>query len=474
MEKKKRYISYIFAVLLILGCIAMMYPKSRIIQSDTAWHIKVGEWICNNKSLPTEDSFSIHENLNFIAHEWLFDVVSYKIDSLCGTTGIIVFGITTVFIAMFYICIRSNHLYISSCIFFLMTVFNFYKPIMTIPDTLACLIFIMLAINLIDERRTIKKKVIINIILSLFLVNWHGGMMTASLIQGLYILGTMSFLHKENIRDYGILLFSSIICCFVNPYTIKIITYIAMINTTASSYITDWIPYSFPTLASIFIILGLIILTIIGYQKVQNKKVIELFLLFFYGVMLFRYTRSVNMFSYMLVFISSKYIYELKLIKYEMILKTLNITSRIIFVCISIFIIIAVSRNTSSIPRDFSDYIEEKYISEEMREKMKTATVFNTLDLSGFMIYEDIPVFIDGRIDPYTPEYNNPDIFMEFEYAINSSDYMNLLVKKYNIEYLLLKNNTITAELYKNSKYWNVEAKTEEAILLSWKGLKDD
>lgn len=59
--------------------------------SDTWWHVKVGEYIIQNRHVPDRDIFSWlrHEmDLPWTAHEWLSDVIFYLVHAAAGTVGL--------------------------------------------------------------------------------------------------------------------------------------------------------------------------------------------------------------------------------------------------------------------------------------------------------------------------------------------------------------------------------------------------
>ena len=52
--------------------------------TDVMWHYKTGEYIVLNKGIPPGDVFSWHTGLNWMCHEWLYDVGLYLLYSNFG------------------------------------------------------------------------------------------------------------------------------------------------------------------------------------------------------------------------------------------------------------------------------------------------------------------------------------------------------------------------------------------------------
>ncbi len=94
------------------------------------WHVKAGEYICQNGKIPTTDIFSWMRNqmvIPWTAHEWLSEVILYLLYHSLGEHGIFLFFFVLAFIcyALVYGQIRSHikNNYVFSCIFlFLFTV----------------------------------------------------------------------------------------------------------------------------------------------------------------------------------------------------------------------------------------------------------------------------------------------------------------------------------------------------------------
>ena len=89
----------VFTNLVILGVaiVAIVYAFSTGISgNDFWWHIKVGEWVCANGSVPNRDVFSWYASgrqLPWVAHEWLSDVLLYWVHNLAGNLGVFLLSV---------------------------------------------------------------------------------------------------------------------------------------------------------------------------------------------------------------------------------------------------------------------------------------------------------------------------------------------------------------------------------------------
>jgi hypothetical protein len=77
-----------------------------------------------------------------------------------------------------------------------------------------------------------------------------------------------------------------------------------------------------------------------------------------------------------------------------------------------------------------------KFLKEQIKEK---ELVLNNYGWGGYMIYNDMKVFMDGRADVYMKQFNpSTNVFNEF---VQTTDLKKLEgnIKKYNIEYIIEK-----------------------------------
>lgn len=114
--------------------------------------------------------------------------------------------------------------------------------------------------------------------------------------------------------------------------------------------------------------------------------------------------------------------------------------------------------NISSYPVDASAWIKENL-------DYKNIKLFNDYNYGSYLMFEDIPVFIDSRCDLYTPEFNGTynkekkkfegkDIFSDYINISTISTYYENKFKDYGITHVMLKvNSKLKMLLEKDSNY---------------------
>lgn len=337
MNGRSILIIFLFLILTLFS----FFITSKWLDPDFGWHLRTGELILE-RGVPQVDWYSYTmPDFPWIDHEWLTDVLIFKIHSLFGPQILLLFFLIISTIA-FFISIRSRYLwyclpplfigYFASLPFFgarpqLLTVF-FAAILIKILDSFLAnpasrLIY---PAPCVEAKRSTQKlsqgylaKTFSKLwdiprcgiyfcpILFLIWVNLHGGFFAGLFI--LFLILILEIFKKTNIfkqitswkrlsgqnfqkhssREIVILLIVSAVSCLatlINPYGIRI--YEEVFRTIGDSYlsfhIAEWLPL-FSTGLSVFGILYLSLflgLLIPQYKKIElNKLILSIIFLIF-------------------------------------------------------------------------------------------------------------------------------------------------------------------------------------------------
>ena len=90
----------------------------------------------------------------------------------------------------------------------------------------------------------------------------------------------------------------------------------------------------------------------------------------------------------------------------------------------------------SSYPVEAAEFIKNNLDVENIR-------LYNEYNYGSYLLFQDIPVFIDSRADLYTPEFNmqNKDIFSDFMNISSVNSYYENLFEKYNFTHIMMYKN---------------------------------
>ncbi len=65
-----------------------------VLDSDVWWHLRVGQWVCEHRTVPANDPFTWYgRDRPWIAYSWLFEVALYALYAWLGLAGIIVYRV---------------------------------------------------------------------------------------------------------------------------------------------------------------------------------------------------------------------------------------------------------------------------------------------------------------------------------------------------------------------------------------------
>ncbi len=114
-------------------------------------------------------------------------------------------------------------------------------------------------------------------------------------------------------------------------------------------------------------------------------------------------------------------------------------------------------------PKAGADYIDESTYPVEavqwLKENLNIEEIrlYNEYNYGSYILYQDIPVFIDSRADLYTPEFNkedDKDIFTDYIQTSSAGRYYEDTFDKYEITHLLIPSNTkINLFIRKDANY---------------------
>lgn len=452
MFKTERQKQIILAVLGLLGFISLLYARSAILISDTAWHIKVGEWIIANKAIPKFDSFSLlssNLDLNFMAHEWLFGVLIYGVDTFFSLNGLCLVTMLGVFLSYLCVVLKSKSIISALVISVLFIFFGFTGSMTCRPSTFSGVTLVLMGYIFANESNLVKRSITLSVLM-LFLANFHGGYATIALVQYCWILLCKSIIMKKIDKLMLLTILLSFVISCINPYGFSIHKYLFIMSADISAMSTDYTPLSLTNVCQIFMVVLVFTVVILGYIKSKEKNVLDLLIVGMYLVMVIRYERMLDIFNYAFILYMSRYF----VIKKEK-----------VGVCIAIFSLVFALINLRLPNKTTEAYIRENIIGEDVYTELKGSRFYNTIGSGGYLIYLDEKPFLDTRTDVYIEEFGNPNLY-ELGYKAQYSDsLMYNLTEKYGLELLLLGRNNLSNQIFEASVKWEVATTSENYIV---------
>lgn len=467
MKKNKLFILFILLFISICLFLLIFYG----IEPDYFWHIKAGEYMFKNGVL-THDVFSwVLNGKYWMSHEWLFEIIIYSFKLLFGKYHTIIYCFISLLslLSIIFIHNRKNITKNVPYTLMYMTLFAIvsFGFIQARPHMIS-FCFIALTIWFLNDlyKNENSKKIYFLPLIAILWANIHGGSSNLTyifafifLFSGLFSIKFKNIesnkLTKKQIYKYLIVIVLCMlgICINIHGFKMFIYPYENMLDSMMMGNINEWQPTTFTDVFnySYFIFIAMVIIIIFfSNKKIRLIDCLLLVATAFLGI------KSLRFWLYcpiVMSFVIFDYFDERKLDKG---------TSLVVSIII-IGLIGAFAFNFRSITNvEYEIYLNKKVIKILKDEKPKR--LFNMYDYGGELVYNDIPVFIDGRADLYS-KYNLGD----YLYIVNCNDNYDSLIDKYDFDYLLvskkyelykyLNNDEEYEELYKN-KYLVLYKKT--------------
>lgn len=470
--------AYIIAVIFALR---IFLERIKINDTDFFWHVKTGEWVWQHKTVPHFDVFSWlshSEKLIWVAHEWLADVGMYLLHQIGGLTLIsytTFFLFTTLIILSIYyskLQIRKIDyldetgkglllIFISLIITVLWNKFDTPRP--------QILSFVLLVTNLILLE---KKKNWWSVIVAVLGINLHGGFWPLFFGVNAYYL-----LPQKEWKPLLVIFAAT----FINPngYQTFMYPFYGLMDNTMSTQIVEWLPVSLFKESSgmllSFILLGMVLIpkkkidlwnslmiVVCSIQAIRGLRfilfmpllVLPVFITFIDYERIYNWLhKSINKLPKIIVAepkVVDEQINDEKLTT-EQVVENKQSTASLLTIVnlfgIAICLAMSVGVVTKTIKLDGNIVSQQMPIAAVKYMKAHPETQYrllNDYNIGGYLIYNDIETFVDGRSDPFTTTFNGKKGVLD-DYTNNIHKLVaspKQFMKKYKIKNIIYAKNS--------------------------------
>ena len=455
--KKHRYVLG-FSFLLIGLSLFMMLLFQK--ESDYFWHVKVGEYIVKFKEIPKTCLYSwyaIENNLMFTLHEWLYEVIIYGFYKVFNNFAPLAYLITfltilTTFLYKTTIKKLLNKNLILFIPFIALITINLALYSLPRPHIISWILVAITIYLSYDLYQNDSNKIYWLPLITVIWGNIHGGSSClAYMIPGLFmVLGLFNFnkffiinekLPKEKIIRYLIIIILNILALCLNPYGYEMVLYpyINILDDTMTTIINEWHPLSIKTSTGIIAFILIFYNLYIYYQGKQKLKLIDfsLFLVFVY--------LAISSYRFVPLLIIVSFYTTLNYLNYSN--KGIKGNSLIVTLITGILLITITQIN------NVNDKLYNKDLDDELIttiKDLKPERLYNDYNIGGYLIYNEIDVFIDGRADAYS-KANLKDAY---SLMVGNGPDTQKLLDKYNFDLLITENDRYLEKfLKKNQNY---------------------
>lgn len=413
---------------ILSSCLITMFSMG-ISGNDFWWHVKAGEWIAAFEKVPKLGIFSwyaMEERLPWISHEWLSELLYYMLYSRTGSTGMFCFCAGMAFLMCGMILIRNRRKINKS---------PWYSLLYLIPATVMLSMFFygrphifsffllygVVACLYRTKEKESSKAVYLIPILAVLWANVHGGSSNLPYILCfLFLLSgcadftighiTMKRWTRRQAAAYGTAGVLSVAAVLCNPFGIRMLLYpyTNMGDQLMLTVISEWAAPDAKEPMELFLMFVPVILAALAYLLADRKVEVTDFLLFlFFSFLFFRSARFIALFLIAASFCVLPYFPHSTMKICESRIEWA--TYGIFFLLIAGIWVMGVRQiiQTGAKGELISRVLTEDCIKEIKKELDGAASdrpprLYNAYDFGESLIFEEIPVFMDGRADLYS------------------------------------------------------------------------
>lgn len=423
---------------------------------DYFWHYCAGKYMVKNSTVLTYDVFSWSLfHVSWISHEWLFEIFIYELSCLFGSLHLFIYTFTISLCILLFLFFVQKKEYLKNIPFSLLWI-SFFALIFTcLSGRPQLLSFLFLAVSVwfifYYFYHSDSKLIWFLPLINLLWVNIHGGSSNLPYLLCFFtaFCGLFQFsykkieavrLQKKQLFTYFIVGMLCMLTITVNPHGITMLfyPYQNMGDSLMLSTISEWQPSNLNELSHyVYFIFAFVVLVIMIFSRKKIRFLDAMFYIFF----LYLGLKSIRFWFFSYVVFSLfifYYISERKADRYSCVL--------ILIFSFLLFFIFCMNFSYSKIIS--SKTLSDDAISVLKEEKPKR--LFNYYDYGAYLIYRNIPVFIDGRADLYSKKiYEDYQDISRLHYRFID------LIDKYQFDYFIIpKESGLFSYLKSNNKYY--------------------
>jgi len=472
---------------------------------DIWFHLKTGEVIVSNHAIPVKDVFSYTADAHeWIDSHWLFQAVLYLCYRILGINGLSFLQLF-VLLPAFILLFRTGYdrrRYMVSLVFLLLVVFMANERYLVRPEMVTFLFTALYMHILYNYKYKNSRAIWLLPLLQIIWVNMHGLNTIGLVIVFSFLAGELiswkiklpfGWSSGVVIRDrkyYNLLIVAAALlaACFFNPYGIRGAMYPFLIFTEIGKGANEWMRMVAELKPSLFssgdelavVLYKLAMLITFAGMLLNIKRITISTLILFIGMLYISLIarRNMPLFAFIAMPITIKNINEwldtfsstkINNKKKKFNLKSLSFPKYLFLAGYTALVVVFVAgivsgtyyQSKRSLLWCGAGVIEEEYPSKAIdfiKQNNINGNIYNDGAIGGYIIWKCAPerkVFIDGRWEVYGDAF-----LLDYWKLINRTEGWNSLVKKYGINYTLLKHSSSEAqrfipEIY-NSKDWSL------------------
>ena len=444
----------------------------------TGFHIRAGEYIIHNFTIPKYDIFSfIAPPLPWVAHEWLSEVIIAVVHHISGLTGVVLvfsFLIAFTYFLLFKFVRASGGDIIFSCFIVFLVAVSSTLHWLARPHIFSLTLLVVWYYILDAYQYKSKNYLYLLPPIMLLWVNLHGGFVIGFVLLGIYLCGNAAAAlfssapekspYQEKVRALTRTALICVLLSFINPYGFQVLLF--PFKTVSDQFLIDTVlEYLSPNFHDPLPFKYLLLL-MLGILAISRAKVniIELSLVLFFTYMALYSARHIPLFAIVVAPILVRHI-ELMLQKSNSKLINLfksrsknlaSLDAQLKGYVWPVVVTIAVCSlaNAAFIQFSFDKASAPIGAVNFLKSQNMKGNMFNSDPFGDYVIYAAWPeykVFVDGRSDMYGS--NRMKEYMKVAFV--QPGWKEILAK-YDINFVIYNANSPLSLVLNESDKWRL------------------
>lgn len=446
---------------------------------DTAFHIRVGQFILDTHAVPRHDVFSYRDPpLPWVAHEWLSEVVMALVHRASGLTGVVLFFIillSATYSLLFRVLRRYRGDILADTMLLVLVVGSSYLHWLARPHVFSLLLLVVWYFLLDSFRIDGNTKWVYPLpALMLLWVNLHGGFATGFLLAGVYLAGMSWEYHflqgreKERAgtkaKALGLTILVCILVSLINPYGYRLLVF--PFKLISKRYLVDNVNEFLSPDFHLALPFKYLLFLMIGIFAVSTKRLelTDLILVLVFSAMALYSYRHIPLYCIIIAPILSRQVFFLLdrakgesadrwKIRSARIAQTDSSVRGYGLVVAAVFLVF-LSAAMGKIEYRFNDKIKPVEAVHFLKSENIPGNMFNNDEFGDFLIYSASPpykVFIDGRLDMYDTENAK-----EYRTVADVASGWEKVIEKYGISWIFFKADSVLSRFLYGKADWHL------------------
>jgi hypothetical protein len=465
----------VFPVVLLSMIFVLAVRQSVSLDPDLWWHLKTGEQIIDTHRVPHVDDFSFtKQGSEWVAHEWLSEVIIASIYRLSGFVGLIFSFSLVIVIALLTTYRRCDGRPYAAAIAILLAAAA-SSPLFGIRPQMLTLLLASVYILLLERfnPKEQSRRLWWLAPMMLLWVNLHAGFALGLVLIGLYICRALLDGEWDQLKPLVIILLICTAVVPVNPNGFRMFSYPyeTLTSPSMAAFIQEWASPNFHEVTYLPLLILLLSLFAVLALSPRRPRLGEVFLVLITALGALRSVRHIPIFALFAAPVFAKHLWAIATQRGWARLLTAEETRPTAFKLL-INVVLLIAPLALGVWRLWFFAAHQRYYEsirnpvaavEFFKSQHLPAPIYNRYGWGGYLIYKLYPeyrVYIDGRADVYGDAF--------FTEAMQTYDGLNDSHKsldKYGIKTVLIDPNAPLTTVLRTDTNWSKIYEDPQAVI---------